>query len=232
VDTVVATATAIRPRLAGVKTPSIRDVDELGMSALVDAAGRNGVGRFVYVSYAGVGDGPDTPLERAKLTVEKRLLTTSLRSVVVRPDAFQEVHLAPLGRFDIERGKVAVIGKGNTKRRWVAIDDVAALLAVLAVEPDPPEILEFGGPEALTRNEAVAVAERASGRSIKTQRMPLGVARLLVRLLGARKDGLSSVLGTGVMMDTTAARWDDGPLRSRGVTPRPASDWLRSQAQR
>jgi uncharacterized protein YbjT (DUF2867 family) len=159
VDTVIATATAIARRLAGVKGPSIREVDEVGMSALVDAADQAGVRRFVYLSYARADDGLGTPLERAKQTVEQRLRTTSMRPVVVQPDAYQEIHLAPLGRFDVERGKVAVIGQGDTKRRWVATDDVAALVAALAVEPDPPEVLQVGGPEALTRNEAVAVAE-------------------------------------------------------------------------
>ena len=83
---------------------------------------------------------------------------------LTRPDAFQDIHLAPMGRFDVARGKVAVFGKGDTKRRWVSTDDVAALVAALAVEPDPPAMVEFGGPEALTRNEAIAVAEQATGR--------------------------------------------------------------------
>ena len=229
-DTVVATATAIARRLAGAKAPSIRQVDEEGMSALVDAAAGAGVGRFVYVSYARDDDGLGTPLERAKQVVERRLRATSMRAVVVRPDAFQEIHLAPVGRFDVARGKVAVVGKGDTKRRWVATDDVAALLASLAVEADPPGLVEVGGPEALTRNEAIAVAERAAGRRIKKQRLPLGAARLLVRVLGDRQDALASVFGTGVMMDTTPARWDDAPLRQRGITPRPASDYLSAQA--
>lgn len=231
VDTVVATATAIASRLAGVAGPGIREVDELGMSALVDAADLAGVRRFVYLSYAGVGSGPETPIERAKLAVERRLSSTSMRAVVVRPDAFQEIHLAPIGRFDIERGKVAVIGKGDTKRRWVATDDVAALVAAVAVEPDPPEVVQVGGPEALTRNEAIAAAASASGRPVKGQRMPLGVARLLIRLLGDRKDGLSSVFGTGVMIETTAATWDDSALTARGIVGRGASDWIASQAR-
>ena len=230
VDVVVATATAIGRRLAGAKTPKMRDVDEVGMCALVDAADRAGVPRFVYVSYARRGDGLGTPLERTKAAVERRLAGSSMRAVVVCPDAFQEVHLAPIGRFDVVRRKVAVVGKGDTKRRWVATEDVAALVSAVAVEDDPPGVVEVGGPEALTRNEAIGVAERATGERIKVQRMPLGAARLLVRVLGDRQDALASVFGTGVMMDTTPADWDDEPLRARGIAGRSATEWIESQA--
>ena len=113
VDVVVATATAIGRRLAGAKRPSIREVDQDGMALLVDAAEQEGVRRFVYVSYAGVDAGLGTPLEKAKVATEERLRRSTLRTVVVRPDAFQEIHLAPIGRFDVGQGKVAVFGKGT-----------------------------------------------------------------------------------------------------------------------
>ena len=229
-DTVVASATIIGRRLAGAKRPTIREADELGMAALIEAAEGSGVQRFVFVSYAGLDGSLGTPLERAKLATEQRLGASPMQRVVVRPDAFQEVHLAPLGRFDVKAGKVAVFGKGDTRRRWVAADDVAALVAAVVTEPDPPELIEFGGPEALSRNEAVAAAERASGRSFKVQRMPLPAARAAMKLLSRPNDALASVFGTGVMMDESQSTWDDAPLRQRGINPRSATDWINQQA--
>ena len=195
VDTVVATATAIGRRLAGAGGPSIREVDELGMLALVGAAETAGVARFVYVSYAGVDAGLGMPIERAKLAVERRLATSRMQRVVVRPDAFQDVHLMPLGRFDVARGRVAVFGRGDVPQRWVNVEDVAALLASLAVESDPPGLVELGGPEALSRNAAIEVAARATGRPMKRQAMPLWVARLGMRLLARPNDALASLFG-------------------------------------
>ncbi|MFW5469716.1 SDR family oxidoreductase [Knoellia sp. CPCC 206435] len=231
-DVVVASATAIGRRLAGAKGPSIREVDEVGMARLVDAAEASGVQRFVYVSYAGIDGALGTPLERAKMAMESRLGSSSLQRVIVRPDAFQEVHLAPLGRFDIAAGKVATFGTGNRKRRWVATDDVAALVAAVAVEADPPDVVEFGGPEALSRNEAVVVAERASGRSFTVRRAPLPLARVLMKVLARPNDAMASIFGTGVMMDRTDVAWDDAPLRERGITPRPATEWITQEAAR
>ena len=80
----------------------------MGMASLVEAAQEAGVERFVYVSYAGVDAGLGFPLERAKVATERRLRTSSMQVTVVRPDAFQEIHLAPIGRFDVGKAKVAV----------------------------------------------------------------------------------------------------------------------------
>ncbi|QNE18582.1 NAD(P)H-binding protein [Kribbella qitaiheensis] len=231
IATIVATATVIARRLAGAKKPSIKEADEVGMASLVDAAEAAGVRRFVYISFPGVEDASGSPLELAKLAIEKRLERSTLQRVVVRADAFQEIHLAPLGRFDLAAGKVAVIGKGNSRRRWISTADVAALLAAVAVEPDPPTLIEVGGPEAISRNEAVAIAEALIGRPLKVQHMPRLVARLAVRLLSRSNDGLASVFGTGLLQDVRAADWDDEPLRRRGIEPRSATTYLREQVR-
>jgi uncharacterized protein YbjT (DUF2867 family) len=230
VDTVILTATAIARRFAG-PTPSIHEVDEVGGIALVAAAESAGVQRFVHMSFPGVDAAIGTPLERAKLAVEHRLQSTSMRSVIVRADAFQEIHLGPLARFDIANGKVSVIGRGDSKRRWIATEDVAALVAALAVEPDPPAMLEVGGPEAIGKNDLITLAESATGRRFKRQHMPRPVARLAIRLLRGRKDALASAFGAGLLQDLVEASWDDTPLRERGIVPTSASDFVRAAAE-
>ena len=123
-----------------------------------------------------------------------------------------------------------MIGKGDSPRRWISTQDVAALLAALAVEPDPPEVLTVGGPEAISKNEAVAVVEFATGRKMKVQHMPRIIARLAIRLLDKRNAALASAFGAGLLQDVRPADWDDAPLRERGIEPTPASAFLREQA--
>lgn len=232
VDVIIATATALTRRLSGAGGPDLKEVDEAGMAALVSVAQEAGVARFIYLSYAGVDAGLGFPLERAKLATEGRLRASSMRVTIIRPDAFQEINLAPMGRFDIEAGKVSVFGKGDTRHRWVAIDDVAKLVALVALEPAGPEVIEFGGPEAISRNEAIAVAQQVSGRTLKVQRMPLFAVRLAMRLMGNRNQALASVFGFGVLMDTVEFPLDDAPLRDRGIRPRSATDFIQAQAGR
>jgi uncharacterized protein YbjT (DUF2867 family) len=231
VTTVVATATVISARLAGARHPSIREVNEVGMAALVLAAENTGVARFVYLSVAGVEGSPGSPLHRAKLATERRPAGSSIRTVIVRPDAFQDIHRAPLGPFDLKAGKVAVFGKGDTKRRLVGMDNVAQIVVAVALEADPPPIVEFGGPEALSRNEAIAIAERLTGRTMKTMRMPRAVAKVGMRLLDRPNDALASVFGAGLHQDLVAAAWDDAPFRARGTTPRSVTEWLEQQVK-
>ncbi len=231
VDTVIATATAIARRLAGVPGPSIRETDEVGMASLVDAAESAGVRRFVYLSYAGVDAGFGTPIEKAKLATEQRLAQSGLQRVVVRPDAFQEINLGPLGRFDLKAGKVSVFGKGDNRVRWVSTDDVAELVAAVAVEPDPPVMVKFGGPEAISRNEAIAIAESLTHRTMKVQRLPRPIVRFAIPLLNRSNDGLASIFGVGLIQDLYSGDWTDEPLRHRGITPRSTTDFLRDQAE-
>ena len=231
ISTVVATATMITRLFEGARRPTIHEADEVGMGSLVDAAASAGVERFVYLSFPGVDAAIGTSLERAKLATEKRLRDSTLRPVIVRADAFQEIHLGPAGRFDVAGRTVGIIGKGDSKRRWISTADVAALVAAVAVEPDPPLVIEVGGPEALSKNEAVAIVEVVGGHRLKVQRMPRGVVRLGIRLLDKRKDALASAFGAGLLQDLRPADWDDAPLRQRGIEPRSASDFLREQAR-
>ncbi len=154
-----------------------------------------------------------------------------MRATILRPDAFQEIHLAPVGRFDLQKGKVAVFGKGDTRRRWVSTDDVAALIAVVAVQPSAPSLIEFGGLEAISRNQAILVTEQLTGRRMKRQSMPRAAARLRIRVLDRPNPALASVFGTGLLLDQAEAHWDDAPLRERGIEPQSATEFLRQQAR-
>jgi uncharacterized protein YbjT (DUF2867 family) len=229
VGTVVATATVIARRLAGARRPTLHQVDQDGMTALIDAAESAGVERFVYMSYPGA-ESCATPLDRAKRANERRLSESSMRTTVVRSDAFQEIHLGPLARFDIAAGKIAIIGHGDSAQRWVGTDDVAALVAAVTTEPEPPATVTVGGPEAMSKNEAVELVEAETGRRMKVRRMPRPVARLVVRALQRRNDAMASVIGLGLMQDLRPAYCDDRALTSRGINPRSASEFLREQS--
>jgi uncharacterized protein YbjT (DUF2867 family) len=228
VGVVVSTATAIGRLLADAHGPSLAAVDDAGVGELIAAAEECGVERFVYVSYAGVDAGLDFPLERAKLANEERLRRSTMREVVVRPDGFQELQLSPIARFDVGRGRVSILGRGDNRRRFVSREDVAALLAAVALADDPPQLVEVGGPDALSANEIVALAERLTGRTLKRQRMPRQLARLGMRLLSRPKPALASIFGIGLLIDTQEASWDDRALVRYGIEPRSIADHLRA----
>jgi NADH dehydrogenase len=232
VRTVVTTANAIGRRLAGAKDVSIDQVDRDGNAALIRAAEAAGVDRFVFVSALGTTDAVLglVPLFAAKRSTERLLEASPLRSVIVRPAAFQEVWLGPGTGIRPERRRAVIYGRGRTPVPYVAEDDVAEACVRLATMEDPPESLDFGGPQALTRHEVVDAFERAVGATFRRIVVPRRVLALGARALRRRRPELASVLGIALSMDE-GAQPDAEPLRTLGIEPRPASDYIAARAR-
>lgn len=233
VDTVVTTANALGRMLAGRTDLTIRAVDQEGNAHLVGAAELAGVSRFVFLSAAGVEDmARKAPLPAAKLATEMLLGASSMRSVIVRPEMFQEVWAGRAGGFDAEAGRAQIYGRGSTPHRYVATDDVAALTAHLALAPDPPAVVELGGPDALTAREVLAVWEAETGRPFAVRRVPRPALAVASRLLARVRPELASVMAMALHADTTPFGGTDEPLREAGIEPRPLRDYVRAEVAR
>lgn len=229
IETVVTTANAISRMLAGSTDLTIAEVDGQGTQNLIHAAEEAGVRRFVLVSAAGISEETAhlSPLMAAKWAAEKALRATSMEGVVVRPDMFQEVWLSPTTGIDPSSGRALIYGRGQLPQRYVAIDDVAMLCAHVAVAPDPPTVVEFGGPEALSRMEVVADFESATGTKLHVRHVPRAIMSIGHHALARIKPEIASLMGMALFSDTHPGNWDDAPLRQIGVDPRPATAFIR-----
>jgi uncharacterized protein YbjT (DUF2867 family) len=227
VQTVITTANAISRVLGGGTDLTLRDVDERGNANLVRAAEEAGVERFVFLSFPGGILAASTPFAKAKLATEQRLRDSSMREVIVRPDAYQEVHLSPIVQFDWPHRSVTIFGNGDAPAAYVAVDDVAEAVVRLAVASDPPRVIEFGGPEAMTRNQAADAFERALGEPIRRRHVPRAALRLGTIALRLFKPALASVMGQALRADLIETPPSDTPLRELGIDPRPVSAYIR-----
>lgn len=232
IDTVVTTVNAIGRILAGATDLTIADVDGKGTQNLIRAAEQAGVDRFVFVSAAGVGEelARFGPFMAAKWAAEKALRATSMRVVIVRPDMLQEVWLAPATGIDPAAGKALIYGHGTIPHRYVAIDDAAALCAHAATAPDPPTVVEFGGPELLSRLQVVEAFEAATGRTLRVRHVPRVAMAIGHRALVRLKPEIASLMGMSLYFDTHPGAWDDEPLRQIGIAPRPTTDFIQQEA--
>jgi uncharacterized protein YbjT (DUF2867 family) len=230
VETAVSGVTAISRLLAGERT-SFEAVDHQGNVNLIEAAEQARVSRFVFISYAGVDRGGAHPLARAKRAVERRLGQSPMRTVIVRPDMFHEVWLTPITQLDWEKGVLSILGRGDTPARYVSVEDVAALTAAVAVEPDPPELVEFGGSEPLTRNQVADVIEEAAGKPMKRRHMPRPVLRVAAPALARFRPATATIFGLGLTADSYPPTWTEAPLQARGITPRSAREFLQHQVR-
>ena len=230
VTTVISTATGAARRLRG---DTLRRVDLDGQRALVEAARREGVRRFVFTSVS-----PNlprtTPLVRYKRETEAAIRASRMNWVVVQPSAFMETWLSRRAGFDVAAGKAAILGSGEAPISYVSRRDVAKVIAAVA---DPRSevsrsYLPVGGPDELAPLDAARLFEEESGRRMTVLRAPSSMARGMSYLLQPFDPALSSTLGiaahmaeVGDVVETTRAAWE---LNAKAVTVR---DYARSAAR-
>lgn len=173
VDVVVCTATSMpNPGEDG-----LRRVDRDGVLALIDAAERAGVERFVFVSFSGNIE-YDSPLRDAKRRAERRLRRSAMRAVILRPSYFSEVWLGPHLGFDPLAGRARVYGPGDAPVSYIWGRDVAGFaVATAARDHGEDVVLELGGPEPLSQLEAIRIFEVEIGHEVEVENVPLEAIR-------------------------------------------------------
>jgi len=157
---------------------------------LLAAEAAAGVGHHVAVSIVGTDRTPDNGYFRAKVAQEKLVQTSGIPYTIIRSTQFLEF----LG------GIAASSADGNMVRlspglfQPIAADDVAAIVAEVAVAQPRNGIVEIAGPERAPLNEMVArylktigdprevvrdpEARYSGGRVEERSLVPLGEARL------------------------------------------------------
>jgi uncharacterized protein YbjT (DUF2867 family) len=228
VSTVITTANAMSRALAG-SGDSVVEVDGKGNENLIEAAEAAGADRFVFLSAAGIDElaVARCPFGAAKLAAERRLRESAMREVILRPEMFDEVWLSASTGFDWEHAKVTVYGKGEAPAAYVSSEDVAELVVRLALADDPPRIVEFGGPETLTRLQAVKLFEQLSGHPIHVRKVPRTALRAGSVLLRRPKPHLASVMAMALSLDVVGGAHSDQGLRDAGIDPVPVGAYAR-----
>jgi uncharacterized protein YbjT (DUF2867 family) len=168
IQSVISTASSTLSRQSG---DSIESVDERGQLALVDAAKRAGVEHFVFVSFR--DSQIQFPLAAAKRAVERALKSSGMAYTIVQASYFMEVWLTAALGFDAANGKVRWYGDGTQPISWISYRDVARAAAAAVSEPAARnQVVEIGGPQALSPREVVRMFEAAGTAEIATEGVP------------------------------------------------------------
>ena len=190
VDTVVHLAAAIRDQPKG----SIEELDGIATWRMVEAAERQGVGRFVFFSALGASTHHRTRLLRAKALAEQAVMAAALDSVVFAPSivyAPGDPWLTLLERMALLPA-MPVSGSGKAEFQPIWAEDVAdCIIASLREAPGAgTRRYELAGPETLSHTEIVRTVLRALGRNRPLVHVPTPLVsrglRLLERASGPR----------------------------------------------
>jgi uncharacterized protein YbjT (DUF2867 family) len=220
IDTVVCTASSTLSRREG---DSIETVDQNGVRSLIDAIEAADTKRFVFVSFSR-NIRNDFPLSVAKRSAEKRLESSTIDYTILLPSYFAETWFSPAVGFDTENGKIRIYGDGTAKVSYVGLEDVAkATIACL----DKPELIRkavpIGGPKPISQLDAVALAEKATGRNMQVEFMTVD------QIAAARRDTTDSLMGSFLGLFDSLARGDEIPAgwaEMLGVNPGSMEDWF------
>src|SRR5437764_9878693 len=184
-------------------------VDDMGNRHLIESAKSAGVKRFIFVSIQGAS--PYSPLEffRIKYRTEEYLRASCLNFTILRPGAYMELWAQLIGQPTREQGKTTIFGRGNNPINFVSVEDVARFVSIgLDDARASNTVIEVGGPENLTMNQAAEIFERTSGRQAKKRHIPLPMMRVMSILMQPINPTMSRLIRNGIYMDTANLRYD------------------------
>jgi NADH dehydrogenase len=195
----------------------VRRVNVDGTRALLDAAQRHGVRRFVFVSTISATRVRMGPYGRTKREGEAMVAHSGLEWVTVRPSLVYGT--APVGLFATLAGYlrslpvVPVIGSGTIELDPIHVDDVCEVLAQCVTRPDVVgKTYDLLGPDRVTFNEFLDRLARELDIRKPVVHIPGGIALLMASMLGlvSKRPPVSvdNVLGM-----TSPARVDRAPAR-------------------
>lgn len=176
--------------LGAAERRSFIDVDTVANLALLAAAKRAGVRRFVYVAAHVEESYRETNYIAAHEAVVERLAESGISHTVVRPTG---IHAAFHDFLKMARwGFGLVVGSGHARTNPIHQRDVARAL-VENLEGGPAS-LSIGGPEVMSRRAIVEAAFEALEKKPRIFSMPAGLMRLEGRIAGRFRPRLGELL--------------------------------------
>jgi len=197
------------------------------LRALIDAAKRAGVRRFVHLSITGASAESPLPYFRGKGMVERALRESGLSYAILRPAIIfgpEEILLNNIAWLLRRFPLFAVPGDGSYRTQPVFVEDLAAM-AVEAAQLDESLVVDAVGPETYTFNDLVHTIARALGRNVRLIHVRPAIQLLFAAIVGAvmRDVTLTREEISGLMADLLVSR---GPP----TAPTRFSEWLERHA--
>jgi NADH dehydrogenase len=167
IDVVVTTAnSALR---GGEDT--VESVDRIGNQALVDASKAAGVRHFSFVSALGADVNSPVPFMAAKAKTEAHLRSSGIEYTILACNMFMDVWAGMAVGMPAAQGKsITLVGQGNRKHSFVALDDVAAFAAKSTDHSaGKNQYVAIGGPRPISWRDVLASYELVLDRKLAVE---------------------------------------------------------------
>jgi uncharacterized protein YbjT (DUF2867 family) len=155
----------------------IRAVDWDGKVALIQAAERAKIEKFVFFSIMNAELYPKVPLMEIKNCTEKFLQKTDLNFTILRPCGFMQGLIGQYAIPILENETVWVTGE-STPVAYMNTQDIAKFaVRSLTVSETARQTYGIAGLRTWSPSEILRQCERASGRTARTANMPISLLR-------------------------------------------------------
>jgi uncharacterized protein YbjT (DUF2867 family) len=201
VDRIVLAAQGLFPPS---RSNTIAAVEQEGHRRVVDAAAREGVEHLVFASLAGADRGTPVQHLRAKHETEAHLRDCGVPHTSVRfASLFTEFHCLVLLAEPLRDGRtVRFFGPARDPVRWLSAQDAADYVLYALDQPATGSTPVVAGPEAMSRVEALEVAEAVLGRTAKRAHLPLPVMRAVKAVTPRLHPGTHGLLDLAIAEST------------------------------
>jgi NADH dehydrogenase len=191
--------------------------DELGNRRIVDAAKVAGVEHIVFVSVA-PHPGRPTLFTAVKQRAEEHLKRSGIGYTIVRPTVFAETHAVLLIAEPLRaKGVVQFFGSGTSTLNWISAEDVADYIVNALDDAPRNRTAVIGGPDNMSRLEALALVEQMLGRTARRRHVSVGMMRAIRALVGPFHPGMMFLLDLSIAESGMLA-----PTSNSGI----ALDWI------
>lgn len=172
VETVLTTANSARRG----GEDNVRTIEFEGNRNLIDAAKDAGVQHFVFTSALGADVDSPVPFLQGKAAAEEHLKQSGMTYTILSPNLFMEVWIGMIVGMPLQQGQpVTIVGEGNRRHSFAAMDDVASFAVAVVDNPAAHNRQIFiGGPEAVSWNQILERAGRLLGREVPVRHVPPG----------------------------------------------------------
>jgi uncharacterized protein YbjT (DUF2867 family) len=138
---------------------------------LVDAAGRSAITHLVYSSVGSADQKTGVPHFDSKFQIEEHIRGTGVPYTILRPVFFMENWLGM--RDSILQGRLALPLQPATRLQMIAVDDIAAFVAMAFEHPQKwrGRALDIAGAEH-SMSETTQLLSGVAGREVQYQQVP------------------------------------------------------------
>ncbi len=162
---------------------SIKQVDWEGKVALIQAAKKAGVERYIFFSILDADQYPEVPLMEIKRCTEVFLAESGLNYTILQLAGFMQGLISQYA-IPILDNQVVWVTNQTAPISYMDTQDIAKFaVRTLSVPETSNHVFPVVGTRPWTPQEIIELCERLSGEKAKVTRMPLGVLRAFRRVV-------------------------------------------------